>query len=150
VKVEVARKGGVHKTYEVRLEALPSPKEVANADTDSRGDAASPEGEASDIDLLGLTVQPVDQDAVNQFELKPEQRGLIVTDVTPGGPAQGEIAEPSNGGPDILLSVEGKPVKSTAELRQVLRNYKPGNIVTLRLYNTRAKNNRIERIRLGE
>jgi len=150
VKVEVARKGGVHKTYEVRLEALPSPKEVADAGTDSRGDAASPEGAASDIDLLGLTVQPVDQDAVNQFELKPEQRGLIVTDVTPGGPAQGEIAEPNNGGPDILLSVEGKPVKSTAELRQVLRNYKPGNIVTLRLYNTRAKNNRIERIRLGE
>jgi serine protease Do len=150
VKVEVARKGGVHKTYEVRLEALPSPKKVANADTDSRGDAASPEGEASDIDLLGLTVQPVDQDAVNQFQLKPEQRGLIVTEVTPGGPAQGEIAEPNNGGPDILLSVEGKPVKSTAELRQVLRNYKPGNIVTLRLYNTRAKNNRIERIRLGE
>src|SRR5829696_4177065 len=150
VKVEVARKGGVHKTYEVRLEALPSPKEIANADTDSRGDAASSEGVASDIDRLGLTVQPVDQDAVNQFGLKPEQRGLIVTDVTPGGPAQGEIAEPNNGGPDILLSVEGKAVKSTAELRQVLRNYKPGNIVTLRLYNTRAKNNRIERIRLGE
>jgi len=151
VKVEVARKGGVHKTYEVRLEALPSPKEVANADTDASGNAASPDAEgASDIDRLGLTVQPVDQDAVQQFDLKPEQRGLIVTDVTPGGPSQGEVAEPDNGGPDILLSVEGKAVKSTAELRQALRNYKPGNIVTLRLYNTRAKNNRIERIRLGE
>jgi hypothetical protein len=34
-------------------------------------------------------------------------------------------------------------------LRQVLKNYKAGDIVTLKLYNTRAKTNRIERIRLA-
>ena len=78
VKVEVARKGGVHKTYEVRLEALPSPKEIARSDSDDPADATSPDSEeAADIDLLGLTVQPVDQDAVSQFDLKPEQRGLL-------------------------------------------------------------------------
>ena len=95
-------------------------------------------------------MQPVDQDAVEQFELKPEQRGLMVTGVTPGGPAQGEIAEPDNGGPDIILSVEGKPVKSVADLKQALKGDKSGDIVTLRLYNTQAKSHRIERIRLGE
>ena len=102
------------------------------------------------VDLLGLTVQPVDQDAVEQFELKPEQRGLMVTGVTPGGPAQGEIADPDNGGPDIILSVEGKSVKSVADLKQALKGDKSGEIVTLRLYNTHAKSHRIERIRLGE
>ena len=151
VKVEVARKGGVRKTFEVRLQEVSAPKGTASRDTEATDDAADSSDEAAaDIDLLGLTVQPVDQDAVQQFELKPEQRGLMVTGVTPGGPAQGEIAEPDNGGPDIILSVEGKPVKSVADLKQALKGDKSGDIVTLRLYNTQAKAHRIERIRLGE
>ena len=148
VKVEVARKGGVHKSYEVRLQAISPPRELAAGGSD-RTDTTDARGENADIDLLGLTVQPVDADAVRQLELTPEQRGLIITGVTPGGPAQGEVVEPNGGGPDILLSVEGKAVKATADLRQVLKSYKSGDIVTLKLYNTRAKTNRIERIRLG-
>ncbi len=151
VKVEVARKGGVRKTFDVRLQALAASRETAARSSGAGDDAnESDDAAAADIDLLGLTVQPVDQAAVQQFELEPDQRGLIVTGVTPGGPAHGEVAEPGNGGPDILLSVEGKPVKGTAELQKALRSYKSGDIVTLRLYNTRAKTNRIERIRLGE
>ena len=150
VKVEVARKGGVRKTFEVRLQEVPAAKETAGRDTEATDNTADSNDEAADIDLLGLTVQPVDQDAVQQFELKPDQRGLMVTGVDPGGPAQGEIAEPDNGGPDIILSVEGKSVKSVAELKQALKGDKSGDIVTLRLYNTQAKAHRIERIRLGE
>jgi serine protease Do len=150
VKVEVARKGGVRKTFEVRLQEVSAPKDAAAGDTKATEDADSSDEAAADIDLLGLTVQPVDQAAVQQFDLKPEQRGLMVTGVTPGGPAQGEIAEPDNGGPDIILSVEGTPVKSVADLNQALKGDKSGDIVTLRLYNTQAKSHRIERIRLGE
>jgi serine protease Do len=151
VKVEVARKGGVRKTFEVRLQELSAPKDAAARDADPTDDGSDSSDEAAaEIDRLGLTVQPVDQDAVEQFELNPDQRGLIVTGVTPGGPAQGEIAEPDNGGPDIILSMEGKAVKSVADLKQALKGYNPGDIVTLRLYNTQAKSHRIERIRLGE
>jgi serine protease Do len=151
VKVEVARKGGVHKTFEVRLQEVSAPRDVAARSSAVSDDAqGSDDQAAADIDLLGLTVQPVDQDAVRQFQLTSEQRGLIVSGVTPGGPSYGEVAEPGNGGPDILLSVEGKPVKGVTELRQALKSYKAGDIVTLRLYNTRAKANRIERIRLGQ
>ncbi len=151
VKVEVARKGGVRKTFEVRLQAVTAPKDVAAGQSQRSGEATDSDGRAAaEIDPLGLTVQAVDQNAVRQFELTAEQRGLVVTGVTPGGPSYGEIAEPGNGGPDILLSVEGKPVKGVAELREALKSYKPDDIVTLRLYNTRAKSHRIERIRLGE
>ena len=150
VKVEVARKGGVHKTFSVRLQEVPGAKETAARSDASDGADDSSKDAAANIDLLGLTVQPVDREAVEQFQLKPEQRGLIVTGVTAGGPAQGEIAEPGNGGPDILLSVEGKPVKSVADLKQALKGDKSGDIVTLRLYNTQAKAHRIERIRLGD
>jgi serine protease Do len=151
VRIEVARKGGVRKTYEVRLQEVPAPRDIASRDSGDRDEADdSEDGATADIDLLGLTVQPLDQSDVAQLDLEPDQRGLLVTDVAPGGPSQGEVAEPNNGGPDILLSVEGKPVKTVADLRSALKGSKAGDIVTLRLYNTQAKANRIERIRLGE
>ncbi|MFL5401915.1 MAG: Do family serine endopeptidase [Gemmatimonadales bacterium] len=151
VKVEVARKGGVHKTLDVRLQEVAAPRESADRGPNQSNDSADSGDEAAaSIDLLGLTVQPVDQDAVQQFELGPEQRGLVVTGVTAGGRSYGEIADPDAGGPDIILSVEGKAVKSVGELKQALKSYKSGDIVSLRLYNTQAKSRRIERIRLGE
>ncbi|MEA2712491.1 MAG: serine protease Do [Gemmatimonadales bacterium] len=151
VKVEVARKGGVHKTLDVRLQEVAAPKQTADGSPDQSNDASDSSGDAAaSIDLLGLTVQPVDQDAVQQFELAPDQRGLLVTGVTPGGPSYGEVADPDQGGPDIILSVEGKPMKSVAELKQALKGFKKDDIVSLRIYNTQAKTRRIQRIRLGE
>jgi hypothetical protein len=41
-------------------------------------------------------------------------------------------------------------VKTAAELRAMLKGMKPGEIVSLRVYNTQAKNRRVERIKLGE
>jgi S1-C subfamily serine protease len=60
------------------------------------------------------------------------------------------VADPDQGGPDIILSVEGKPMKSVAELKQALKGFKKDDIVSLRIYNTQAKTRRIQRIRLGE
>jgi serine protease Do len=149
VKVEVARKGGVRKTLEVRLQEVTASRGASNRDSGGSSDEDSDDSAATSVNLLGLTVQPVDQDAVRRFELAPDQRGLLVTGVTPGGPSYGEVADPDNGGPDIILEVEGKPVKSAADLKQALKNYEADDIVTLRLYNTQAKSKRIERIRLG-
>jgi serine protease Do len=148
VKVEVARKGGVRKTLEVRLQELPSPKEVASADS-GNGDTAAVGGAAS-VGRLGITVSPLDDDDVQQLQLRPDQRGLVVTDVKAGGPSWGELADGDHGGPDIILSVEGTPVKTPAELRKVLAAQKPGSVVSLRVYNPKAQTRRIERIRLGD
>src|SRR5688572_1028947 len=95
VKVEVARKGGVRRTVEVRLQAVTSPGELA-ARSNSSGNEDGSSGEATSIDLLGLTVQPLDQETVRQLDLPADRRGLLVTGVTPGGPAYGEVAEPGN------------------------------------------------------
>jgi serine protease Do len=149
IKVQVARKGGVRKTYEVPLQEVTSPRELARGNTGSDDAGTSEEGEAT-IDLLGLTVQPLDQNAVQQLELEADQRGVLVTRVIPGGPAYGEVAEPGRGGPDIILELEGKPVRTPAELKQALMQYKAGDIVSLRIYNPQAKARRIERIRLGD
>jgi serine protease Do len=149
VKVEVARKGGVRKTLEVRLQEVVS-SDLASSNGGGSSDLAdSGDESATSIDLLGLTVQPVDQKAAQQFDLSADQRGLLVTGVAPGGPSYGEVAEPDGGGPDIILDLEGKSVKTVTDLRQALKNYKSGDIVSLRIYNTQTKNRRIERIRLG-
>jgi serine protease Do len=150
VKVEVARKGGVRKTFAVKLQPLNDTPQVAsdeeNGDT---GNADAPSGSA--MGRLGISVEPVTPEAAQQLNVPTDSRGLIVTDVTPGGPAWEVLFDdPQRGGPDIILSVEGKPVRTEADLRKALASEKPGSIVTLRVFNPRAQSRRVERIRLAD
>jgi S1-C subfamily serine protease len=103
------------------------------------------------MDRLGISVEPGGADAAVELQLPANTRGLIVTDVTPGGPAW-EILfdDPQRGGPDVILSIEGKPVRTESDLRKALLAEKPGSIVTLRIFNPRAKSRRVERIRLAD
>jgi S1-C subfamily serine protease len=133
----------------VRLQPLEDTTQVAAADQ------AAPEGDdapgGTAMNRLGISVEPVSPDAAQELQLPANTRGLIVTNVTPGGPAwQVLFDDPQQGGPDIILSIEGKAVRNEADLRKALQAEKPGNIVTLRIYNPRAQNRRVERIKLGE
>jgi S1-C subfamily serine protease len=150
VKVEVARKGGVRKSFNVKLQPLNDAPEVAAADEQGDSDNANaPNGAA--MGRLGISVEPVTADVAQQLQVPADARGLIVTDVTPGGPAWDVLFDdPQRGGPDIILSVEGKPVHTEADLRKTLQGEKVGSIVTLRIYNPRAQARRVERIRLGD
>ncbi|MBA3658757.1 MAG: Do family serine endopeptidase [Gemmatimonadales bacterium] len=147
-RIEVARKGGVHKMLSVRLQELPAQVKTA-AVTDSGSGNGGRAAPATSVDLLGLTVQALGRDDIAQLQLAPDRQGVIVTGVTAGGPAYGELVPPDQGGPDIILSVENKPVKSPADLNRALTGMKAGDIVSLSVYNAQAKIRRIERIRLG-
>ena len=146
VKVEVARKGGVRKTYTVPLQRVPERAELAASGASRNGADGD---DATSVSLLGVSVAPLDRATAQQFSVPTSVSGVVVTDVRPGGPAAESVAGPDNGGPDIVLSVEGKPVKSPQELRTVLAGMKAGDIVTLRIYNAQAKSYRIERVKLG-
>ncbi len=149
VKVEVARKGGVHKTFNVKLQPLNDTPQVAAGEEDDSGQTAGPTGAV--MGRLGVSVEPVSTATAQQLQLPADMRGLIVTDVTPGGPAwEVLVDDPQRGGPDIILSVEGKPVKTEADLRKALQSEKPGSIITLRIYNPRTQSRRVERLRLGD
>jgi S1-C subfamily serine protease len=145
----VARKGGVHKTFNVKLQPLNDTPQVASADdedTDRTND-----GSGAAVGRLGISVEPVTPQIVQQLQLPSDVRGLIVTDVTPGGPAYDVLVDdPQRGGPDIILSVEGKPVKTEGDLRKALQAEKPGSIVTLRIFNPRTQSRRVERVKLGD
>jgi serine protease Do len=149
VKVDVARKGGARKTFEVKLQALSSSKDTASGDsTASNGDSTN--DSAAAIGKLGVTVAPIDENDVRELKLKPDQRGALVTDVKAGGPSYGELVDPDHGGPDIILEVEGSAVRSPADLRKAITSQKAGTIVSLRVYNARTQTRRVERIKLGE
>jgi serine protease Do len=149
VKVEVARKGGVRRTFDVKLQPLGDSAQLAATD-EAEGETEDAAGGTA-MDRMGISVEPVSPEAAQELQLTSETRGLIVTNVIPGGPAWEVLFDdPQRGGPDIILSVEGKPVRTEAELRKAIQAEKPGSIVTIRVYNPRAQSRRVERIRLGE
>jgi serine protease Do len=149
VKVEVARKGGVRKTLNVKLQPLQEATQLASQRSPDSADDATEAGGAV-RQRLGLSVQAVTGVIAQELQLPADARGLVVTDVTPGGPAWEVLYDEERGGPDVILSVEGKPVKTEADLRNAIRAEPPGAVVTLRVYNPRQQGRRVERVRLAE
>jgi len=146
VQVEVARKGGVHKTYGVKL--VPMEEAVASADDGQNGN--TPAEPTSSKGMLGVSVAPLDRDARSSLEVPNGVNGLVVASVDPTGPsADALIGADERGGPDIILAVEGKPVKSESDLQAALRAVGRGKIATLRVYNAARQEFGIRRLRLG-
>jgi serine protease Do len=133
VQIEVARKGGVRKTYSVKLVAVPT-AEVAQEDPAAQNEGDSSE-EGAAITSLGISVQMLKPSDAAEMGLPRGTGGLVVTDVTPDGPAW-EVLQPANSGgpPDIILSVEGRQVTTEADLRTALKNPGPGGIVSLEVF----------------
>ncbi|HKV73063.1 MAG TPA: trypsin-like peptidase domain-containing protein [Gemmatimonadales bacterium] len=149
VKVTVARKGGITKTFSIKLTELKDAPQVAAKGNDSDNDTAPDKGAA--ISPLGITVQPLTADMADQLNLESTMKGLVVTQVEPNGPAWEVLSDGTRGAPpDIILSVEGKPVRTESELRTALHDAGNGAIVTLRVFTPTQSGGvrRIERIQL--
>jgi serine protease Do len=145
-KVEVARKGGVRKTFEIRL--MEQKEETKVADRGEQDQQSPHEGRKVTMDKLGIAVTPLTPDVAQEYEVSGDIKGLLVTDVQPNGPSYEVLAAPDQGGPEIIQSVEGKSVRTEAELREALSHPGPGGVVTLRVYNVPATASRVERIRI--
>jgi len=146
VKVEVARKGGLRKTFSVRLMEQATEPQLASGD-----DSGAPEQnseESVSMDALGASVQTLTPALAQEMQLDRDVRGVLVTSVDPNGPAYSQLLAPEEGGPDIIQSVEGTAVRTEAELRGALAKAGKGAIVTLKVYNPRAGRSRVERVRL--
>ncbi len=152
VALEVARKGAVRETLHVPLQRVGGEQVALDTHSGSHSNAS---GNHTAAPMLGVTVAPTDESVVNQLQLPDDIRGVVVTDIEDGGPASGRLATPDQGGPDIILAVEGTPVPTPEALREALhsasRAASDGGpaIVSLRVYNVPSKTRRIERIRLA-
>jgi len=149
VRVEVARKGGVRKVYDVRLVAQEQTTELASR---SDGDT-TPERERNSVlkDRLGVTVAPVTAEMATDLELPNNVRGVYVEEVDPYGPADGLLFAPQQGVVDVITAIEGKPVRSEADLRNVVRSAAPGEIISLTVFqpsNDAGGRNRVVRVKI--
>jgi S1-C subfamily serine protease len=112
------------------LTAAPSGEETAGGnETAQRRDSAPTEGP------LGISVEPLTQEDVRDPELRPILRAggaLVVTQVSPDGPAYQKLADASSGlYPDIILKVNGQPTRTVAQFRSAIASIKKGDIATL-------------------
>jgi serine protease Do len=146
VEVEVARKGGQRATFKIPLQR--AQQAVAAAPPEETSPAA-PSEPAVSTSSLGITVVTLDSATKSTLDVPQDVRGVIVMDVDDSSPAAGRLATPQTGGPDLILSVEGQPVTTPEALQDALRSAKPGDIVSLRIYNVQSKSRRIERVRVG-
>ncbi len=145
VSVEVARKGGTRATISVPLQRTSAAATESKSNNDDRNNDAK----GSALHALGVSVSPIDGQAARELQLPSDVKGVVVTDIQDGSAAEGHLTTPDAGGPDIIMSVEGTAVDTPDALRSALAKAKPGDIVTLRVYNVPAKTRRIERVRIG-
>ena len=127
VVVELARKGGERTTVTVALAELTTETQLASADNDPSEELTP---DVASMDQLGISVEPVSPRAATQLGLSDDDRGLVVVDVLPGGPAWDKLYA-GRGGNDIITAVEGNRVRTEAELREVLAEAGSGGIVSL-------------------
>lgn len=129
VDVEVARKGGARKTYSVRLAPQTDRQELA-AET---GNASPNEPDAGSSEIrerLGATVSNLDAATFERLNIPGSPRGVLVETVDPYGPSDGLLTSPDTQ-TDIITAVEGRPIRSEADLRAAVKAARPGEIISL-------------------
>jgi serine protease Do len=137
VQVTLLRDGGERRTVGVRLAEAPSGEQdrVASSERGRRRDSA----EAAPMEeALGISVEPLTPQEARAERITAVAEaggGLVVTSVSPDGPAYQRLVAADNSGPDIILKVNGQAVRTRADLRAILKNVKSGDVVTLEVYN---------------
>jgi len=77
--------------------------------------------------FLGVATQTITVDIAEQFGLPKDAKGVIVTDVTAGGPAEKAGLQSS----DVILAVNDQPVASREDLRLLVAEMAPGTKITM-------------------
>jgi len=82
---------------------------------------------------LGVTTTPLTPALAQELNL-PVKEGVIVVEVEPGGPADAAglrgLPDENHVG-DIIVSIDGQPVKDPGDLARMIGSHKPGDKVTL-------------------
>jgi serine protease Do len=82
---------------------------------------------------LGVVIQPVTQGLADSFGL-PQPEGALVSSVEKGGPSEAAGVEPG----DVILKLNGQPLKDSSELPVQIASLSPGTSVELEVWRGHA------------
>jgi len=79
--------------------------------------------------LLGIKVQPITSELRKKYNLAEDEQGVVVTQITPAGPAMQAGIEPG----DVIKEVEQKKITDIDDFREAIQEVKPGEMILLRV-----------------
>ncbi|HYV99334.1 MAG TPA: Do family serine endopeptidase [Gemmatimonadaceae bacterium] len=132
---------GKQMEYKVRLNEMRDSVTLASDDR-----VAPPKAEKNAGTPIGIEVQPISDEDAKAAKLSAAYRGLQITDVEPTGPARGKGFSQD----DIIVGVapSGAQIHTPADLQQALRGKRPGDIISLLIYNTSLRQERVVNVRV--
>lgn len=137
----VVWRDGAERTLTVTVAELPSDQAAASAQT------PAPQARPQTLELagLGLTVGPITPEARERFSLRPESRGVVITEVSPGSPAAERELRPG----DVIVEVQQERVNTPQEVQDRLQALRRQNRATALLLIESAQGQRWVPLRLA-
>jgi serine protease Do len=123
-----AMRYGQRKNFRVTLMEAPTDQQVATADT-----RTEPEGAGSVHPALGISVAPVSTELAAQARMTTPVRGVMVSDVIPGGPAEDKLFK-NDVITQVLYPAPARTINTPADLQQALGPLKNGTYISLKVF----------------
>ncbi|HKV71179.1 MAG TPA: trypsin-like peptidase domain-containing protein [Gemmatimonadales bacterium] len=140
VAVTFWRQGAGQKTISVRVIGATADMDKTAARGKGNGDSDEPASSTpkSSTRALGIGVQPLTPDDLSQdnrlARVASFGGGMVVTNVSPEGPAYGLLFTEADGVYSVIMNVNGKPTRNWEEYRAAVKDLKKGQVVTLRVF----------------
>ncbi len=144
VTVDVMRYGK-ERSFKVRLDEAPTDGTRALASSGRPSDSTAP---TRANDKLGIVVEPVTPQWAAARRLDSVPPGIAVAEVLPDGPAR-ERLSPGDVITAVIHPAPERPIRTPADLQQVLGRMSTGDYLTLRVYNAAARQSRVVNMRVG-
>ncbi|HEX3533337.1 MAG TPA: trypsin-like peptidase domain-containing protein [Gemmatimonadaceae bacterium] len=127
IEIEAMRYGQ-RKNFRVTLMEAPTDQQLASSDT-----RTEPINGGSVHPALGISVAPVSTEMAAQARMTTPVRGVMVSDVIPGGPAEDKLFK-NDVITDVLYPAPARAINAPADLQQALGRLKNGEYISLRVF----------------
>jgi serine protease Do len=123
-----AMRYGQRKKFRVTLMEAPKDQQVATSET-----RTEPAGGGIVHPALGISVAPVSTELAAQARMAAPVRGVMVSDVIPGGPAEDKLFR-NDVITEVLYPAPARVINTPGDLQQALGRLKDGDYLSLKVF----------------